>query len=122
MSRSLPEWSGSTADAKIPPRVMERVARKADGHCVKCTRETGPALPGECDHIVPLVLGGEHRETNLQWLCVPCHAAKTKLDVKLKAKVARIRKKNLGVKKPSRFPGSRNSPFKMKIGGGVERR
>ena len=107
MSRSLPEWVGKSDDAKIPPRVMERVARKADGHCIVCTRETGPGLPGECDHIVPLVLGGEHRETNLQWLCEPCHAAKTKLDVKLKAKVARIRKKNLGIKKRSGFKGWR---------------
>ena len=108
MSRAVPEWIAANDDAKIPPRVMERVARKADGRCVKCTRETGPGLPGECDHIVPLVLGGEHRETNLQWLCVPCHAAKTKLDVKLKAKVARIRNKHLGIKKRSGFKGWRN--------------
>jgi 5-methylcytosine-specific restriction endonuclease McrA len=105
MTRAVPEWIAKDDNAKIPPRVMERIARKADGRCVKCTRETGPGLPGECDHVVPLVLGGEHRETNLQWLCVPCHAAKTKLDVKLKAKVARIRKKNLGIKKRSGFKG-----------------
>lgn len=107
MSRSVPEWCAKNDDAKIPPRVMERIARKADGRCIVCTRETGPALPGECDHIVPLILGGAHRESNLQWLCVPCHAAKTKLDVKLKAKVARIRKKNLGIKKRSGFKGWR---------------
>lgn len=112
MSRAVPEWIGKTDDAKIPPRVMERVARKTDGRCVKCTRETGPALPGECDHIVPLILGGEHRERNMQWLCKPCHATKTKLDVKLKAKVARIRKRNCGARKPRvitrwrRFDGS----------------
>jgi 5-methylcytosine-specific restriction endonuclease McrA len=74
---------------------------------VACTRETGPALPGECDHIIPLILGGEHRETNFQWLCKPCHAGKTRLDVKLKAKVARIRKKTIGIKKRSGFKGWR---------------
>ena len=122
MSRDLPEWIGRADDAKIPPRVIERVARKANGRCTICTRETGPALPGECDHIIPLILGGQHRETNFQWLCKPCHASKTRLDVKLKAKVARIRKKSIGIKKPSRFACSRNSKWKMKIGGGVERR
>ena len=34
MSRDLPEWIGRADDAKIPPRVIERVARKADGRCV----------------------------------------------------------------------------------------
>lgn len=106
MSRSVGEWIARNDDTKIPPRVMERVARKADGRCVKCTRETGPALPGECDHVVPLVLGGEHRETNLQWLCKTCHAAKTRLDVRLKAKAARISKRNLGIKR-SGFKGWR---------------
>jgi 5-methylcytosine-specific restriction endonuclease McrA len=121
MSRSLPEWIGRSDDAKIPPRVMERVARKVDGRCVVCTRETGPALPGECDHIVPLILGGEHRERNLQWLCKPCHAAKSRLDVKLKAKAARISQRNLGIKrKPSRSWGyGKDDKFKMKIGGGI---
>lgn len=112
MSRSTDEWIGKTDDTKIPPRVIERVARKADGRCVACTRETGPALPGECDHITPLILGGEHRERNLQWLCKPCHASKTRLDTKLKAKVARIRKRDCGARKPRtitrwrRFDGS----------------
>lgn len=112
MSRTVPEWIGKTDDAKIPPRVLERVARKSDGRCVVCTRETGPALPGECDHAIPLILGGQHRETNFQWLCKPCHAGKTKLDVKLKAKVARTGKPRLGIRKPRtitkwrRFDGS----------------
>lgn len=110
--RSVPEWIGRSDDAKIPPRVIERVAGKAAGRCVKCTREIGPALPGECDHIIPLILGGEHRESNFQWLCKPCHAEKSRLDVKLKAKVARIRKRDCGVRKPRaitrwrRFNGS----------------
>lgn len=112
MTRSTDEWIGKTDDSKIPPRVIERVARRADGRCCKCTRETGPALPGECDHVIPLILGGQHRESNFQWLCKPCHGAKTKLDVKLKAKVSRVHRQHRGIRKPRtitrwrRFDGS----------------
>lgn len=98
--RAVLEWIAKHDDAAIPPRVQERVAGKSNDCCAVCTR---PAKPGQVDHVIPLILGGMHRESNLQWLCVPCHAAKTKLDVKLKAKVARIRKVNLGIRKPSRI-------------------
>jgi 5-methylcytosine-specific restriction protein A len=77
------------------------------------------ALSGEFDHVIPLIVGGENRESNLQFLCVPCHKAKTRLDVKLKAKVARVRKRHLGLKKPSKFACSRSSKFKKKIDGSV---
>lgn len=98
--RSVPEWIGKTDDAAIPGRVMDRVAQKAERRCQHCGLETVGMLPGQADHIIPLILGGAHRESNLQWLCVPCHKAKTKLDVKLKAKVARVRKRHVGIKKP----------------------
>ena len=97
MTRSVPEWIGKTSDSAIPPRVKLRVYEKAEGLCAKCGVE---ALAGEYDHAISLVLGGENRESNLQLLCVPCHRAKTKLDVKLKAKVARVRKRHIGIKKP----------------------
>lgn len=122
MSRSNPEWIAKRDDDAIPARVKDRVAQKADDACLKCARAIRPPLRGEFDHIIPLILGGEHRETNLQLLCHECHSAKTKLDVKVKAKVARIRQRNLGIKKPKRgFYDS--TKFKMKIGGGlVDRR
>lgn len=104
MSRTVPEWQGRTDDSAIPSRVQERVAARNKDNCALCGN---PATPGEIDHIIPLILGGQHRESNLQWLCRPCHGAKTKLDVKLKAKVARIRKRNLGIRKSSRKIQSR---------------
>lgn len=100
MSRSVPEWLAKTDDAAIPDRVKERIARAADDCCVRCTRKVGGKLRPEFDHAIPLILGGQHRETNLQLLCHECHGLKTKSDVKLKAKVARVRKKNLGFRKP----------------------
>jgi 5-methylcytosine-specific restriction protein A len=116
MSRSVPEWIGKTDDSAIPVRVKLRVHAKAEGLCAKCGVE---AATGQYDHIIPLIIGGENRESNLQFLCTPCHKAKTKLDVKLKAKVARVRSRHLGLRKPSRFPGSRDSKFKKKIDGSV---
>lgn len=116
MTRTVPEWIASNDDAAIPPRVKLRIYERAEGRCSKCT--VGVRV-GEYDHAIPLIIGGEHRETNLQLLCVPCHKGKTKLDVKLKAKVARVRKRHIGIKKPSRFPGSRDSRFKKKIDGSV---
>ena len=108
MSRSLPEWIGKTDDAAIPPRVKDRIAQRSDDCCVKCTRKVGGALRAEFDHATPLILGGEHRESNLQLLCHECHRAKSAVDVKIKAKVARVRKKLvLGERKRTSFRGWR---------------
>lgn len=122
MSRSTPEWIAKNDDIAIPPRVKERIARKANDCCQRCSRKIEGKLRAEFDHAIPLIIGGEHRESNLQMLCNECHGLKTKLDVKIKAKVARIRKRTLGLRKPSRgFYDSKR--FKMKIGGGlVDRR
>lgn len=97
-ARSVPEWIGKTPDSKIPDRVKDRVADRAEGKCKKCEQ---PARPVQFDHAIPLIIGGENRESNLQLLCVPCHRAKTALDVKLKAKVARVRKRHLGITRPA---------------------
>lgn len=106
--RSVKEWHGRTDDTAAPPRVKERIARKADDTCQHCKRPVRTPLRAEFDHIIPLILGGQNRESNLQLLCHECHGAKTKLDVKVKAKVARIRKRNLGIKTKRRtIPGRR---------------
>jgi 5-methylcytosine-specific restriction enzyme A len=98
--RTVSEWIGKSDDDKIPDRVKDRVCAKADGCCRKCSRRIGGKLRAEFDHEIPLIVGGEHRENNLQLLCSECHQAKTVLDVKLKAKVSRVRKRHLGIKKP----------------------
>ena len=108
MSRAVPEWIGKTDDAAIPVRVKDRIAQRSDDCCVKCTRKVGGALRAEFDHATPLILGGEHRESNLQLLCHECHRAKSAVDVKIKAKVARVRKKLvLGERKRTSFRGWR---------------
>ena len=98
MSRSLDIWIGSADDVAIPPRVRARIFDKFEGRCAICTRDLRPGH-WQCDHVIPLILGGRHSEDNFQPLCTECHKGKTKLDVKLKAKVARVRKRHLGLKK-----------------------
>jgi 5-methylcytosine-specific restriction endonuclease McrA len=100
MTREIPEWIGAHDDQAIPARVKVRVFWKHDGWCAKCGR-TLPVGKWACDHIVALANGGQHRESNLQPLCVsPCHSNKTKADVAQKSKDYRVRAKHAGIKKP----------------------
>lgn len=49
-------------------------SRRISGTCDACGK-WAPAL--DRDHIVPLSWGGKHDRSNIQWLCLPCHKAKT---------------------------------------------
>ena len=122
MSRTVAEWIGRTDDEAIPLRVKVRVFERAGGRCPHCTLLIAGKLRPAYDHAIALINGGENRESNLQLLCVPCHAKKTKADVAEKSTVARKRQKHLGIRKPSRFPGSRDSGWKRKMNGEVVRR
>jgi 5-methylcytosine-specific restriction endonuclease McrA len=53
----------------------------------------------QCDHIVPLIAGGEHRESNLAPALLDPHREKTKAEVAEKSRVAKRRKSHLGLKK-----------------------
>lgn len=35
----------------------------------------------ECDHIIPLSMGGKDDLRNTQTLCIPCHSEKTKKEI-----------------------------------------
>jgi 5-methylcytosine-specific restriction protein A len=97
--RSTPEWIGATDDAKIPARVRQRVFDAYGGICGESGRKIGPADKWDCDHKIALSNGGEHRESNLQPILREAHKAKTREDVKTKAKIASVRKKHLGIQK-----------------------
>ena len=73
----------------------------------------------EVEHVEALEISGRDDWDNLRPAHVACHKVKTAQDVKIIAKCNRRKAKHLGIKKPSRFPGARNSKFKQKIGGGV---
>lgn len=123
MSRSVPEWIGKTPDAKVPPRVRLRVFESHGGRCHLSGRLIRPGDRWELEHIIALSCGGEHREYNLAPALVAPHKEKTKEDVKVKAKIDKIKKKHLGLSKSKNpMPGSRASKWKRKIGGGWEHR
>jgi 5-methylcytosine-specific restriction endonuclease McrA len=124
MSRTVPEWIGASPDAAIPPRVRLRVFDRHDGKCqCGCRRKIQIGEPWQCDHIVALVNGGAHRETNLHPMLAEHHKNKTRADVALKAATYKRRLRHLGIKrKRSSFQTNRDAPFKKKMNGEVVRR
>jgi hypothetical protein len=72
------------------------------------------------DHVIPDAIGGDNSLANCAVLCLPCHLEKTtKRDIPIIAKSKRISDKHRGIRKPSRFPGSRDSRWKKKMNGEV---
>jgi 5-methylcytosine-specific restriction protein A len=119
MTRAIEEWVGKNDDTKIPDRVRLRVFVRHGGVCYLSGRRIKPGDHWDADHIIPLCNGGEHRESNLAPALRSKHREKTAIDVAVKAKNDRVSKRHMGIKKPSRFPGSRDSRFKKKIDGSV---
>ena len=97
MSRSVDEWIGATDDTPVPPRVQVRVFDAHGGRCAVSGRKITAADRWECDHRIALANGGANRESNLQPVLVEHHREKTRSDLKKKSKIARVRKKNLGI-------------------------
>jgi 5-methylcytosine-specific restriction endonuclease McrA len=52
----------------------EAMKRRAGGRCYYCHRR----LPLEMDHVIPLVEGGNHTESNIVPACRSCNASKGK--------------------------------------------
>lgn len=98
MSRSVPEWIGATPDAKIPPRVRLRVFERHGGRCHISGRKIMAGEAWDCDHIVALINGGEHRESNLAPALRDKHREKTRADVAEKALVARTKQRHVGIR------------------------
>lgn len=122
--RSVPEWIGKTPDSAIPPRVRLRVFETHGGYCHLAKRRIQAGEPWDCDHVVALVNGGEHRETNLAPALRDKHREKTALDVREKSIVRRKQMKSLGIapKKGRPMPGSKASGLRRRMDGTVERR
>lgn len=120
--RNVPEWIGKNPDAAIPATVRLRIFERAGGVCALSGRKITPADKWDVDHIKPLSMGGEHRETNLQPVLRDKHREKTASEAPARAKADRIRRKMQGLKPASTFPHGRGSGWKRKITGEVVRR
>ena len=100
--RSVPLWVGSTPDAKVPTRVRVRVFQAHGGKCHLSGRKIMPGDAWDLDHVIALSCGGTHSEDNLAPALRDKHREKTRDDVKVKAKIARVKAKHLGI-----FPRSK---------------
>lgn len=115
MARSVKEWIAKSDDAKVPPRVRLRVFEAANGICHISGRKIQTGEKWELEHKKALILGGEHRETNLAPALVEPHKEKTRAEMKTKAKVARTRKKHVGITRAKQSIQSRGFDRKERV-------
>ena len=113
MARSVDEWIGKTDDTAIPARVRLRVFERYGGKCYLSGRIIRAGEPWHLDHVVPLIGGGENRESNLAPVLTSPHREKTKKDVQEKALVAKKRMRHLGIKRAKRKMGYRTFSGKV---------
>lgn len=88
----------------------------------KCQINAARGEAWEVEHVEAREISGRDDWANLRPSHVACHKVKTASDKKLIAKSNRIRNRNLGIRKPSRFACARNSIWKKKMDGSVVRR
>jgi 5-methylcytosine-specific restriction enzyme A len=101
MTRALPEWIAKHDDQKVPDRVKLRILERENFTCHLTGRKIDPVRDEfDFDHRVSLILGGEHREANLFPALREAHRRKTAVEMQVKSKIARVRKKHLGITKP----------------------
>lgn len=113
-----------TVRKKLSPTQRARVFLAHGGVCAICTRKIAPGEDYDLDHVLPLALGGADEASNLVPVHVDCHrgkGGKTASDIGRIRKADRCAKKHV-LKKKSRMAGSRDSGWKRKMDGTVERR
>lgn len=102
--RSLPEWIGSSPDAKVPDYVRDRIFARAGKRCHISGRPIWPGDAWEVEHVKPLSMGGEHRESNMAPALVEPHREKTSAEASEREKADRIRRKHEGTWPRTRTP------------------
>lgn len=103
-ARSVPEWIATNPDQAIPNRVKLRVFERCEGRCALTGKKLRPGDAYDFDHERPLIMGGEHRESNLRVVCREAHREKSKAEVSAKAKADRTRLKFIGAWPKSKRP------------------
>lgn len=97
MTRSTGEWIAKHDDQAIPPRVKLRIFERDNGACHICKQPIKTGETWDADHVIALANGGRHAEANLAPAHKHCHVGKSVIDVKVKAKIARVKKRALGI-------------------------
>lgn len=121
MARKVKEWIGRTDNSPPSAACKLRVLDRQDNKCALTGQEFCAGGNIEFDHRIPLWLGGENRESNLQAVLSEPHKKKTQVEAGVRAKVNRQKKKHLlGRKaKGKPMPGSKASKWKRKMDGTV---
>jgi 5-methylcytosine-specific restriction protein A len=101
MGRSVSEWIGRTDDSMPSDACKRRILDRQGERCAITNVELRDGVKVEYDHIVPLWLGGENRETNIQAITSAAHKVKTQAEATVRAKVNRNRINRIGGKKKS---------------------
>lgn len=83
----------------VPATLQQRCFRRDHYMCVQCGHQSR-RNSGElaADHIIPWALGGEDTLDNLQTLCTPCHALRTRAQAAARRQ-ARADQRNYGAHK-----------------------
>jgi 5-methylcytosine-specific restriction protein A len=127
LSRGMIRAEGSKKGAPVPKRkrlsllARTRIFDSASGICCLCSAPIW-AASGErfiVEHLKPLWLGGPDDEANMAPAHYLCAIDKTRSEAPVKAKSDRQRAKHLGIRKRSRFRGSRDDVIKKKVSGEV---
>jgi 5-methylcytosine-specific restriction protein A len=95
--RSIEEWIGKTPDSKVPDEVKARVFLRHHGICHVSGIKIGPGAPWEAEHVKPLSMGGENRESNLAPALIDPHKEKSAAEADVRSKADRIKRKHLGL-------------------------
>jgi 5-methylcytosine-specific restriction endonuclease McrA len=103
--RDIEEWTGSSPNAKVPDRIRDRVFFRAKGIChISGRKIVVPRDRWQLEHVKPLSMGGEHRESNFAPALVDAHKEKTAAEAGDRAKADRIRRKANGTWPKSKTP------------------
>lgn len=109
MPRSVTEWIGKTDDTRPSKACQRRILERQEYRCALTGLPFDEKNKPRFDHKVPLWLGGENRESNLQALREEeAHKPKTKAEAKVRAKVNASINKRFGIVDA---PKMRGAPF-----------
>lgn len=100
IGRSVPEWIGRTPDSKVPPHVRLRIFRAADRICHISGLRIEATDPWDLEHVIPLSMGGEHREGNLRPALRDKHKEKSAREAGERAKADAAAKRHIGAVRP----------------------
>jgi 5-methylcytosine-specific restriction protein A len=99
-ARATEEWVAKHPDQRVPGWVKLRVFLRADRRCHISGKEIGPLDQWEVEHVKPLSMGGEHRESNLAPALIEPHKKKTKQERKEKARADHQARGHYGIDRP----------------------